>query len=56
MASQVHFTRMDPEVRKALAYALDRDEFLALFGEPVAENVYSPGLRVSGNFHLILYK
>ena len=31
----------DPEVRKALAYALDRDEFLALFGEPVAENVYS---------------
>jgi peptide/nickel transport system substrate-binding protein len=32
----------DPEVRKALAYALDRDEFLALFGEPVAENVYSP--------------
>ncbi len=32
----------NPEVRKALAYALDRDEFLALFGEPVAENVYSP--------------
>lgn len=32
----------DPEVRKAVAYALDRDEFLALFGEPVAENVYSP--------------
>lgn len=32
----------DVEVRKALAYALDRDEFLALFGEPVAENVYSP--------------
>ncbi len=31
-----------PEVRKALAYALDRDEFLALFGEPIAENVYSP--------------
>ncbi len=31
-----------PEVRKALAYAMDRDEFLALFGEPVAENVYSP--------------
>jgi peptide/nickel transport system substrate-binding protein len=28
-------------VRQALAYALDRDEFLALFGEPVAENVYS---------------
>jgi peptide/nickel transport system substrate-binding protein len=32
----------NPEVRKALAFALDRDEFLALFGEPVAENVYSP--------------
>ncbi|MGD8399222.1 MAG: ABC transporter substrate-binding protein, partial [Anaerolineae bacterium] len=32
----------EPEVRQALAYALDRDEFLALFGEPVAENVYSP--------------
>ncbi|HEY85561.1 MAG TPA: polyamine ABC transporter substrate-binding protein [Chloroflexi bacterium] len=30
-----------PEVRKAIAYALDRDEFLALFGEPVAANVYS---------------
>jgi peptide/nickel transport system substrate-binding protein len=31
----------DPAVRQALAYAMDRDEFLALFGEPVAENVYS---------------
>jgi peptide/nickel transport system substrate-binding protein len=31
----------NPEVRQALAYAMDRDEFLALFGEPVAENVYS---------------
>jgi peptide/nickel transport system substrate-binding protein len=31
----------DPLVRKAIAYALDRDEFLALFGAPVAENVYS---------------
>jgi peptide/nickel transport system substrate-binding protein len=31
----------NPEVRKALAYAIDRDELLALFGEPVAENVYS---------------
>jgi peptide/nickel transport system substrate-binding protein len=31
----------NPDVRRALAYALDRDEFLALFGEPVAENVYS---------------
>jgi peptide/nickel transport system substrate-binding protein len=42
----VHFnttvTPLDnPDVRRALAYALDRDEFLALFGEPVAENVYS---------------
>lgn len=32
----------DPLVRQAIAYALDRDEFLALFGEPVSENVYSP--------------
>jgi peptide/nickel transport system substrate-binding protein len=33
----------NPDVRKALAYAMDRDEFLALFGgPPVAENVYSP--------------
>ncbi|MBC8449170.1 MAG: polyamine ABC transporter substrate-binding protein [Chloroflexi bacterium] len=32
----------NPLVRKAIAYALDRDEFLALFGEPVAANVYSP--------------
>jgi len=32
----------DIRVRKAIAYALDRDEFLALFGEPVAANVYSP--------------
>jgi peptide/nickel transport system substrate-binding protein len=32
----------DVRVRKAIAYALDRDEFLALFGEPVAANVYSP--------------
>ncbi len=31
----------NPLVRKAIAYALDRDEFLALFGAPVAENVYS---------------
>jgi peptide/nickel transport system substrate-binding protein len=43
----IHFnTSIEPlddlEVRQALAYALDRDEFLALFGEPVAENVYSP--------------
>ncbi len=43
----VHFnTSVEPlnklDVRKALAYAMDRDEFLALFGEPVAENVYSP--------------
>jgi peptide/nickel transport system substrate-binding protein len=32
----------DPRVRKAIAYALDRDEFVALFGDPIAENVYSP--------------
>ncbi len=32
----------NPLVRKAIAYALERDEFLALFGEPVAANVYSP--------------
>ncbi len=32
----------NPLVRKAIAYALDRDEFLALFGQPVSENVYSP--------------
>ena len=32
----------NPLVRKAIAYALDRDEFLALFGEPVSANVYSP--------------
>ncbi|RME84902.1 MAG: polyamine ABC transporter substrate-binding protein [Caldilineae bacterium] len=31
----------DVRVRKAIAYALDRDEFLALFGPPVAANVYS---------------
>ncbi len=32
----------NPDVRKAIAYALNRDEFLALFGPGVAENVYSP--------------
>lgn len=32
----------NPLVRQAIAYALDRDEFLALFGEPVSANVYSP--------------
>lgn len=31
----------DVRVRQAIAYALDRDEFLALFGAPVAANVYS---------------
>lgn len=31
----------DPQVRKAIAYAIDRDEHLALFGAPAAENVYS---------------
>ena len=30
------------DVRKAIAYALDRDEFLALVGPGIAENVYSP--------------
>jgi peptide/nickel transport system substrate-binding protein len=30
-----------PDVRKAIAYALDRDEFLALVGRGIAENVYS---------------
>jgi peptide/nickel transport system substrate-binding protein len=30
------------EVRKAIAYAMDRDEFLALIGPGIAENVYSP--------------
>ena len=29
-------------VRQAIAYALERDEFLALFGEVIASNVYSP--------------
>lgn len=31
----------DPNVRKALARAISRDGHLALFGSPVAENVYS---------------
>jgi peptide/nickel transport system substrate-binding protein len=31
-----------PEVRKAIAYALDRDEFLALVGPGIGEKVYSP--------------
>lgn len=31
----------NPLVRQALAYALSRDEHLALYGEPVADNVYS---------------
>jgi peptide/nickel transport system substrate-binding protein len=30
------------EVRKAIAHALDRDEFVALFGPGIGENVYSP--------------
>jgi peptide/nickel transport system substrate-binding protein len=30
------------DVRKAIAYALDRNEFLALIGPGIAENVYSP--------------
>ncbi len=32
----------DIRVRQAIAYALDREEFLALVGETVAGNVYSP--------------
>jgi peptide/nickel transport system substrate-binding protein len=31
----------DLKVRQAIAYAISRDEHLALYGEPVAENVYS---------------
>jgi peptide/nickel transport system substrate-binding protein len=31
----------NPLVREAIALAIDRDEHLALYGEPVAENVYS---------------
>jgi peptide/nickel transport system substrate-binding protein len=31
----------DIRVRQAIAYAIDRDEHLALFGAPAAENVYS---------------
>ena len=42
----IHFnTTVEPlhdvRVRKAIAYALDRDEFLALFGAPVAAKAYS---------------
>ena len=36
-----HGVSMDA-LRKAIAYALNRDEFLALFGPGVAEKVYSP--------------
>lgn len=32
----------NPLVRQAIAYGLDRDEFLALFAEESAENVFSP--------------
>jgi peptide/nickel transport system substrate-binding protein len=32
----------NPLVRQAIAYALDRDAFLALFGPGVADNVFSP--------------
>lgn len=32
----------NPLVRQAIAYALERDEFLALFAEESAENVFSP--------------
>lgn len=44
--ASIHFNYTVPPldnllVRQAIAYALDRDEFLALFGQPVSENVYS---------------
>ncbi|MCD4675046.1 MAG: hypothetical protein K8S18_03505, partial [Desulfobacula sp.] len=32
----------DMRVRKAMAYALDRDRFLAFLGQGIGENVYSP--------------
>lgn len=32
----------NPLVRQAIAYGLERDEFLALFAEEAAENVFSP--------------
>jgi len=32
----------DVRIRKAIAYALDRDVFLNCFGKPVVKNVYSP--------------
>ena len=32
----------DPRIRQALAFAVDRDAFRALFAEGVVENVYSP--------------
>ena len=32
----------DVRVRKAMAYALDRDRFLAFLGQGIGENVYSP--------------
>ncbi len=43
----IHFnTSVEPldnlQVRQALAHALERDEFLALFAEEAAENVFSP--------------
>ena len=43
----LHFNQSVPplddiRVREAIAYALDREEFLALVGEVVAGNVYSP--------------
>ena len=43
----LHFRTTAPpldkvEVRKAIAYALDREEFLGLFGRGIAELVYSP--------------
>ncbi len=40
----------NPLVRQAIAYALDRDEFLALFGESVSANVYAqvPAMFLAG--------
>jgi len=32
----------DVRVRKAIAYALERDLFLSYFGKPIVKNVYSP--------------
>ncbi len=46
-ATMLHFNTTvkpmnDIRVRKAIAYALDRNEFLSRFGDRLAENLYSP--------------